>query len=80
MNCIIYRICLIWIRFFSIGKKAYDNIQLLTEIPTQEIINLYILISIGAIIAFVMELSEFLVLSYTSSLTLSVSGIFKVCF
>lgn len=37
-------------------------------------------VSVGAVIAFVMELSEFLVLSYTSSLTLSVAGIFKeVC-
>lgn len=35
-------------------------------------------ITIGAFIAFAMEISEFLVLSYTSSLTLSVAGIFKV--
>lgn len=35
-------------------------------------------ITIGAFLAFAMEISEFLVLSYTSSLTLSVAGIFKV--
>ena len=35
-------------------------------------------ITVGALIAFIMEVSEFLVLSYTSSLTLSVAGIFKV--
>lgn len=35
-------------------------------------------ITIAAFIAFAMEISEFLVLSYTSSLTLSVAGIFKV--
>ena len=33
---------------------------------------------IGAIIAFFMELTEYLLVSYTSSLTLSVSGIIKV--
>lgn len=36
-------------------------------------------ISGGAFIAFAMELSEFLLLCKTSSLTLSVTGIFKVC-
>jgi len=35
-------------------------------------------ILIGACIAFFLESSEFLVVTYTSSLTLSVSGIFKV--
>lgn len=35
-------------------------------------------ITLAAFIAFAMEISEFLVLSYTSSLTLSVAGIFKV--
>lgn len=33
---------------------------------------------VGAIIAFFMELTEYLLVSYTSSLTLSVSGIIKV--
>jgi len=33
---------------------------------------------IGAVIAFFMELAEYLLVSYTSSLTLSVSGIIKV--
>lgn len=35
---------------------------------------------IGAVIAFFMELAEYLLVSYTSSLTLSVSGIIKVPF
>lgn len=35
-------------------------------------------ITMGAFIAFAMEISEFLVISYTSSLTLSILGIFKV--
>lgn len=42
-----------------------------------QIFILWIKISIGAFLAFFMEISEFLVLSQTSSLTLSVSGIFK---
>lgn len=37
-------------------------------------------ISGGAIIAFAMELSEFLLVAKTSSLTLSITGIFKVHF
>lgn len=32
----------------------------------------------GACLAFVMEVSEFLVVTYTSSLTLAIGGIFKV--
>ena len=35
-------------------------------------------ILIGSSLAFLMELSEYLLLSYTSSLTLSISSIFKV--
>lgn len=37
-------------------------------------------ISAGATLAFFMEVSEFMVLSKTSSLTLSIAGIFKVSF
>jgi solute carrier family 35, member C2 len=33
---------------------------------------------VGAVMAFFMELTEYLLVSYTSSLTLSVSGIVKV--
>ncbi|RVE43953.1 hypothetical protein evm_011385 [Chilo suppressalis] len=37
-------------------------------------------VSVGATIAFAMEISEFLVVTYTSSLTLSIAGIFKEMF
>ena len=37
-------------------------------------------IVIGAFFAFLMEMSEYLLLSYTSSLTLSIAGIFKEIF
>ena len=33
---------------------------------------------LGSILAFALELSEYLLLTYTSSLTLSIAGIFKV--
>jgi len=38
------------------------------------------LILIGSILAFLMEFSEYLLLAYTSSLTLSMAGIFKEIF
>jgi len=37
-----------------------------------------LLLSLGAVLAFMLEMSEFLVVSYASSLTLSVAGILKV--
>lgn len=45
---------------------------------TPDKLYLFILVTAGAFIAFAMEISEFLLLSYTSSLTLSIAGIFKV--
>lgn len=46
----------------------------------QDIYLMFLRITIGAVLAFGMEVSEFLVLSKTSSLTLSVSGVLKeVC-
>ena len=44
----------------------------------QQILSNIYIIFIPSIIAFCMELSELLVIAYTSSLTFSVSGIFKV--
>lgn len=41
-------------------------------------VNTLFKISVGAFIAFLMELSEVMVVTYTSSLTLSIAGIFKV--
>lgn len=35
---------------------------------------------IGSLLAFLLELSEYLLLTYTSSLTLSIAGIFKEVF
>lgn len=54
-----------------------SKFSLLFSLEYYELFILWVKISIGAFLAFFMEISEFLVLSQTSSLTLSVSGIFK---
>lgn len=59
------------------SAKLFEHATLLLDMDGFEILALWIKISIGAFLAFFMEISEFLVLSQTSSLTLSVSGIFK---
>jgi solute carrier family 35, member C2 len=59
------------------GRRLLDNLANVHEMEQLEILLLFSKLSVGAVIAFAMEISEFLVLSYTSSLTLSVAGIFK---
>lgn len=59
------------------STKLFSNFNKLFDLEYYEILILWLKISIGAFLAFFMEISEFLVLSQTSSLTLSVSGIFK---
>lgn len=49
-----------------------------TDTVSQSGIFLALKITCGAFIAFAMEISEFLLLSHTSSLTLAISNIFKV--
>ncbi|CAO1324781.1 unnamed protein product [Diamesa hyperborea] len=61
---------------FEFGK-LWSHFYILFEMEYNEIFIVWLKISIGAFLAFFMEISEFLVLSQTSSLTLSVSGIFK---
>lgn len=62
--------------YFESGKLLSHFSQFL-ELESYEVLILWLKLSIGAFLAFFMEISEFLVLSQTSSLTLSVSGIFK---
>ncbi|XP_075589641.1 solute carrier family 35 member C2 isoform X1 [Dermatophagoides farinae] len=51
------------------------------DFPTLEMIpDFWHLIMIGSFLAFLMEFSEYLLLTYTSSLTLSMAGIFKEIF
>uniref|UniRef100_A0A336KUE2 CSON015379 protein n=1 Tax=Culicoides sonorensis TaxID=179676 RepID=A0A336KUE2_CULSO len=59
------------------GRKILDNSDVFNSVENEIIIEWLMKLSIGAFVAFIMELSEFLTLSYTSSLTLSVVGIFK---
>ncbi|XP_063698708.1 solute carrier family 35 member C2 [Culicoides brevitarsis] len=59
------------------GRKLVDSSGFLDSLPQDVIMEWVMKLSAGAFIAFIMELSEFLTLSYTSSLTLSVVGIFK---
>lgn len=53
-------------------------LQYMYELPPSELLPSVLKVSVGATIAFAMEISEFLVVTYTSSLTLSIAGIFKV--
>ena len=60
------------------SKTLWEHFDCIFEMEPSELFILWLKISIGAFLAFFMEISEFLVLSHTSSLTLSVAGIFKV--
>ncbi|XP_070507377.1 solute carrier family 35 member C2 [Chironomus tepperi] len=59
------------------STRLFEHISMIFDMDGYEIFVLWVKISIGAFLAFFMEISEFLVLSNTSSLTLSVAGIFK---
>jgi hypothetical protein len=62
------------------GKSLYNSKDFFQSHNSDEFISNIFAILIGAGLAFVLEASEYLVVTYTSSLTLSISGIFKeVC-
>lgn len=60
------------------GKRIFEGLETLRQTDSSVVLDMWLRISVGAFIAFAMEVSEFLVLCSTSSLTLSVAGIFKV--
>lgn len=65
----------------SISFAGGRFVEMINSLPSgmgPDVTWLLIKITIGAFIAFAMEISEFMVLSYTSSLTLAIAGIFKV--
>ncbi|KAJ0184005.1 hypothetical protein K1T71_000428 [Dendrolimus kikuchii] len=62
---------------FTIMFEGNDCIAYLTSLPPEQLMPTILKVSVGATIAFAMEISEFLVVTYTSSLTLSIAGIFK---
>ncbi|XP_073838810.1 solute carrier family 35 member C2 isoform X2 [Musca autumnalis] len=62
------------------GKLLFGVLDKLSEFPTADISMVILKITFGAVMAFCMEVAEFLVLVKTSSLTLSIAGIFKDIF
>lgn len=60
------------------GSRIYDNLKHTDWSDIGGILLTASAVIAGAILAFSMEVMEFLVITYTSSLTLSISGIFKV--
>lgn len=63
---------------FILGPEIYNNLKSINWNDIEPIMLTVAAVNSGAILAFVMEITEFLVVTYTSSLTLSVTGIFKV--
>ncbi|XP_045784117.1 solute carrier family 35 member C2 [Maniola jurtina] len=62
---------------FTIMFEGFKCIDYILTLPQEELMPTVLKVSVGATIAFAMEISEFLVVTYTSSLTLSIAGIFK---
>lgn len=56
----------------------FDNIQKVDWNQSHQILWTTTAVFIGAILAFNMEIMEFMVVTYTSSLTLAILGILKV--
>ncbi|KAL2719064.1 solute carrier family 35 member C2-like isoform X1 [Vespula squamosa] len=59
------------------GPEMYNNFKNINWNDFEPIMLTVAAVNSGAVLAFVMEITEFLVVTYTSSLTLSVTGIFK---
>ncbi|KAG6456314.1 hypothetical protein O3G_MSEX009674 [Manduca sexta] len=62
---------------FTAMFEGYDCFLKLAALPPERLMPTILKVSVGATLAFAMEISEFLVVTYTSSLTLSIAGIFK---
>ncbi|XP_061398433.1 solute carrier family 35 member C2 [Musca vetustissima] len=62
------------------GKSFFGVVDKLSEFSSSDISMVILKITFGAAMAFCMEVAEFLVLVKTSSLTLSIAGIFKDIF
>ncbi|XP_047543563.1 solute carrier family 35 member C2 [Vanessa atalanta] len=62
---------------FMIMFEGFKCIDELLKLSPEALMPTILKVSVGATIAFAMEISEFLVVTYTSSLTLSIAGIFK---
>ncbi|CAH2035694.1 unnamed protein product, partial [Iphiclides podalirius] len=62
---------------FTVMFEGSACFEYLKGLPNEQLLPTLLKVSVGATIAFAMEISEFLVVTYTSSLTLSIAGIFK---
>lgn len=60
------------------GEKMFNNVQKIDWSQPQQVWWTTTAVFIGAILAFNMEIMEFMVVTYTSSLTLAILGILKV--
>ncbi len=63
--------------FIFEGKSLWEHSKSLNTMDSFSIFMLWLKISTAAFLIFFMEISEFLVLTKTSSLTLSIAGVFK---
>lgn len=64
--------------FVSVGMALASNCKIFRYQDTAVVVITLLQIVVGAVLAFCMEVAEFMVVTHTSSLTLSVAGIFKV--
>ncbi|XP_013199486.1 solute carrier family 35 member C2 [Amyelois transitella] len=62
---------------FMVMFEGMTCFYYLQSLDHGELLPTILKVTVGATIAFAMEISEFLVVTYTSSLTLSIAGIFK---
>jgi len=62
------------------GTGSSGSHMMLSSEDEDYLVEKVIFVLIGSLLAFLMELSEYLLLTYTSSLTLSIAGIFKEVF
>ncbi|XP_053624788.1 solute carrier family 35 member C2 [Plodia interpunctella] len=62
---------------FMVMFEGMSCFYYLGSLENGELLPTILKVTVGATIAFAMEISEFLVVTYTSSLTLSIAGIFK---
>lgn len=70
----------IWIEIIPLITLINQSEILMSDELKDWLINESVLVLAGSFLAFLMEMSEYLLLSYTSSLTLSIAGIFKEVF
>ena len=65
---------------FFVGKLLCSKVDFFRYTDFSAVMQNFGLVFLGAVLAFFLEFSEFLFVANTSSLTLSIAGIFKVCF